>query len=231
MMATVSSERIQLAVDGYIREIKSIGDIADVIKEIIVAFAKHYFRWQESKSPEGEYKFNDEDPTLIIHGPKRRFTFLAMDDIISLDICKKFEWELEIKQRLKKSEISFMFGFVKHPRDESIHKSKWIGMYFGLDGPTNAKQFGVYVSYCFKECRKYGAGDYSLAIGDESAYEKKWSEGDRFRLLVDFEEKTIGLMYNDKDMGIIYTDIPDKIVPTLCACSNIELKCNAYVFK
>ena len=98
---------MHLSVYGYIREFQSSinsDNIPDVIKDVIIEFAKFYFKWQQSKSKEGEYKFNDEDPTRIIrNGPKRRFAFLAMDDVVSLDICKVFEWKLEITKIMNQS--------------------------------------------------------------------------------------------------------------------------------
>ena len=37
--------------------------------------------------------------------------------------------------------------------------------------------------------------------------------------------------YNDKDMGVVYKDIPDKVVPAICVYARIELMCTKYKFE
>ena len=56
----------------------------------------------------------------------------------------------------------------------------------------------------------------------------KWREGDTFKLIIDFEKKEITLVYNDKDMGIIYRDIPEKIHAAISVYFPVEILCTKY---
>ena len=51
-MTTLSSKTIHLAVYGFIRRIQSSTDILDVIKDLILEFAKNHFEWEQSKYTE-----------------------------------------------------------------------------------------------------------------------------------------------------------------------------------
>ena len=147
-----------------------------------------------------------------------------MDAILSIEICKRFEWELEIIKQIDKSYTSFMFGFVEYPRDESI--KYWSDHYFGLDGDTKSKQFGVYVSTSFTYFPTYGARKADL--GEEITV--RWKEGDRFTVIADFERGEIDFMFNDKYIDVAFHDMPPKIVPVICIYAAVELKCTKYDF-
>ena len=100
-MATLSDQKIELAIYGYIRKIQLSSDIPDVIKDVIIEFAKFYFNWKDSKygNENGGFKFNDEDPIRIIK-PAKGWQILAMNDVLSLKTCKIFEWELQIIRQI-----------------------------------------------------------------------------------------------------------------------------------
>ena len=95
-MTLRSVETTELAVYGYIKELGLAVDIPDVIKEVIIAFAKFYFNWKQSQYIKHAYEFDDEDPTRLIRTVVGGWIFLAMDEVLSLDIGPRFEWEIEI---------------------------------------------------------------------------------------------------------------------------------------
>lgn len=227
-MAVLADNNLELAVCGFIRELQLSVDTPNVIQDVIIEFAKTNFNWQNSIWGDNAFILNDEDPTRISVPLRASKTgFLAMDDVLSLDICKKFEWEVEIANRVEGKYLSFMIGVVKHPRGESI-KAWWY--HFGADEETKSMQFGVYVSSTYKNFRRYGGPDENDGyIGDKVA--NKWQKGDRFKVIVDLEERTMSFMYNDQDMGIIFTNLPDKVVPAIgIHSSSFELKCTKYQF-
>ena len=47
-------------------------------------------------------------------------------------------------------------------------------------------------------------------------------------MTIDFEKKQMSLMYNDQDIGVAFTDIPDEIVPAISSSGPIELRCTKY---
>ena len=101
-----------------------------------------------------------------------------------------------------------MFCAVDHLRDESI--KEWNEFLIGGDFSTSSNVI-------------------SKAIGLNVT--DRWKDGDRFTLTVDFEKNEIELMYNDKNMGVVFSDIPKNIVPTISTYTAIELMCTKYECK
>ena len=227
-MTTRSLKRIELAVYGFANQFKLFQDIPNVIKDLIIEFAKFYFNWKNSKSGDasGGYQFNDQDPTRIIK-PKRSWVFLAMDDVLSLDICKKFIWEFQILQLIEKSFVAFEFGVVQHPRDESITD---YNAFFGKDETTRSRQFNIFIDSTYTKFRVYNEiHDADKEVGSQEQY--KWKKGDKFGIIVDFEKKEMSLMYNGENIDIVYKNLPEKIVPTVALCEPMELICTKYEFQ
>ena len=227
-MDLLSVAKIELAVYGYIKSIKLSQDIPEVIKDVIVEFAKFYFNWRHSRYPAEAFEFDDKDPSRLIRSPCGGWTFLAMNDVLSLDISEKFKWEFIIQKNENTGKhIKFMFGFVEYPLDESIRD--W-DTYFAADMITRPKQFGIYVSSNYSNFERNGAGnEHGEWISNTATNE--WNFGDKFGMRVDFVAKEIRLMYNDKDMGVIYRDIPDKILPAVSLSLSVELLCTKYEFE
>lgn len=151
-----------------------------------------------------------------------------MDDILSLDICKYIEWELEISKITDIDDrVYIMFGFVQHPKEKSI--KKWFH-HFGQDEKTHSKQFGIYIASLYDNFKTYGGPNRNhIDIGSNETDE--WKEGDRFAMIVNFETKEIMLRYNDKDIGVIHKNIPSQLVPAISIYTGVELKCTKYELK
>ena len=160
------------------------------------------FNWRYSKNG-NRYTFNDEEPTKLTE-PSKTWSFLAMDDIIASNVCKRFEWGF--KFTTDTGYFSFMLGVVTHPREESIRKWEW--RHFGEDEETKFRQFGIYIDSGSKGLYRYGVtkpNHYKIPCSGW----KCWSNGDTFLYIVDFEAKEIRLIYNDEDLGVIFGNIPD----------------------
>ena len=106
-MATLLGQKLELAVYGFIQEIKLSCDIPDVIKNVIIAFAKFCFEWKKSKYGDHGANYNinsrfifDNDNPAQLTKTGNGYLFLALDDILSLNVCKKFEWEFQIAKLL-----------------------------------------------------------------------------------------------------------------------------------
>merc|ERR1712228_568422 len=151
--------------------------------------------------------------------------FLAMDDVLLLDICKGFEWRLRIDKRVNRNYTAFMIGFVEHPREESI--KNWNGYHFAANVQTKLRQLGVYISSSYTDFRKYGRETSNVPIA-KSNPNSTWKNGDTFTLKIDFESRTIELFYNDESVGILYENIPKVLVPAICVYTDIEISCIAY---
>ena len=155
-----------------------------------------------------------------------------MDDVLSLDTCKIFTWELQIIERIEKEYTAFMFGVVQHPIDESI--GAWTGDCFGGAVKTKSKQFGVFVHSHYNFFKSYGGSESCYnghLIGSELTQvssDHEWKEGDIFRIVIDFEQKEMSLIYNDGDIATVFENIPNEIVPAICLYAPIELKCSKY---
>ena len=219
--------KLELLVYGYINDTKLSDNFPDVIKEIIIEFTKFYFNWKHSEYHDcygkAPFEFFDGNPARIArlnYGDLQWFAFLAMNDVLSLDVCRKFEWELEMLNQ-NDGTVGFQFGFVEHPLTESV--KDW-DVHFGY-GDTKYKQFGVYISSGYDHFKRRGRShkDGSKIIGNTVT--GGWKSGDRFGLIVDFESNTITLMYNYKDMGIIFSDIPNKLHAAISVFSATELIC------
>ena len=113
-----SLESLELTVYGYIKELKLFADVPDVIKDVIVEFATFYFDWKDSKYREGDYEFH-ENPAVLTRLTHYGWSFLALKNVLSLDVCNKLEWELKITKKMHRG-IPFAFGFVESPMRESI---------------------------------------------------------------------------------------------------------------
>ena len=132
----LSNENLELAVYGYIKELKLSSNIPDLIKDVIVQFAKYYSNWKNSEYAKDSYESNEEDPTRLIRLKSNRgWLFLAMHDVLSLDVCKTVQWELQIIERIDEK-LAFMFGFVESLIEESI--KDWED-YLGHDHLTEDK--------------------------------------------------------------------------------------------
>ena len=95
------------------------------------------------------------------------------------------------------------------------------------DKSTKSRQFGIYISSSYKNFKREGGPDKDhVSIGN--VVSDRWKEGDRFTLIVDFERKVIKFMYNDQDLGVIFENIPQKLVPTIVTYPAIELLCTKY---
>ena len=147
----------------------------------MIEFAKFYFNWKNSKSGDasGGYQFDDQDPTRIIK-PKRSLVFLVMDDILSLDICRKFIWDFQILQLIEKSFVAFAFGVVQHPRDESITDYNAIP---GKDETTRSRQFNILIDSTYAKFRVYNEiYDADKEVGSQKQYKGK--KRDKFGILL-----------------------------------------------
>ena len=224
-MAAIQHKKLELVVYGFVKDIDVLCEIPNVIKDLIIEFAKFCFNWKNSKHGDG-YTFNDEEPTKLA-APENWWSFLAINDVISSDICDRFEWGLTFKQE-GSDFFAFMFGVVKHPRDESI--KKWNYGWFGEDKTTKSKQFGCCINNHLDAVRIYG-GPPETEYDEFGKIEWKESNNEgKIVLIVDFVTNEIRLVYNDKDLGVVFQNVPDKVVPAVTIHSCKELVCTKYKF-
>ena len=88
-------------------------------------------------------------------------------------------------------------------------------------------QFGVFVHSWYHQFKSHGG----LARNGASFGPKRldeWKEGDRFTLIIDFENRIMSLMFNDEYIGIVHGNIPNEVVPTINIFARMELKCTKY---
>lgn len=226
MALFLTSEKLEMTVYGYIKSVNFWKHIPEVIISIIVEFAKLHFNWKQSKYGTNAFKFNDNNPARITRmKTNRNWVFLVIDDVISLDVCRKFVWELEIIFNIDK-DISFMIGFVEYPMEESIQN--WYG-YFGSNSRTKARQFGIFIDSFTTHFLRQGRSESKYALGVTEA--KQWELGDRFKMIIDFDTREISLMYNDTDLFMMYSNIPSRLMPAICVHNSIELVCTKYQFE
>ena len=224
----------ELLVFGYIKKLQLSQDIPNVIKEIIIKFvSKFCFNWNHSKYEKDTYKFYDEDPSLLTRlQPALKFpdpAFLVMKHVLSLDVNKKFEWEIQIQSQSPRYDwIRFSFGFVGYPIEKSI--KKWTASDFGRDAATRSKQFGIYVGDLLTHFKGCGHPDQNGKCISENL-DGIGKIRDTFGMIVDFEAKNIAWKYNGKDYGVIYNDIPDKIHVAVCVTTPTDFKCTKYEFQ
>lgn len=233
----IISDKIKLAAYGYVKQLTFSLNIPDVITQLIIKFfPKFYFNWKDSKYGNGVYQFNNADPSRItrsLYGNcNEHNAFLTMNHVLSLDVCKRFEWELQIQKLNEYGRsmdwVKFSFGFVKYPMEKSI--LKFHDNCFGQDQTTMSKQFGIFVWHGF--FRTCGHPDRHGKILDFcNKNQPVFRVGDRFGMNVDFETKDITFIYNAENAGVIYSNIPDKIHPALNIMVPMEFKCTKYVFK
>ena len=225
----LTKERLKLAVYAYVRGISASAEVPDVIKDVIVEYAKFTFNWKDSKylKYSAAYEFSDDPFQITKASARYQWQFLAINDIISRDICKIFRWELKI---IKDLDGVFMFGVVQHPVDESIQA--WKSSCFGGKSETKSKQFGVALySWCLSFVRYGGVHVNHNCIGPKQT--DKWKEGDRFTLVINFEKKQMSVMYNDKETKsvVVFDNIPDQVVPAICTRNRLQLMCTKYEFE
>ena len=106
-------------------------------------------------------------------------------------------------------------------------QNETILIYFAADSYIKPKQFRVYICYSDQRFMSFCGVNYHRAIGSKFITDG-WKEGDRFKMIVDFERHEIGFMYNDVDQGVVFKNNPDKLVPAVCVCSPMELMCAKY---
>lgn len=226
MDSMMTTRRIKFAVSAYIKCIELSSDIPDVIKDLIFQFAKYFFNWKHSKCVLNAYKFYDKDPGRLIRA-KRGWAFLVVQEPILLNDCRRFIWELELaKIKHVNMRVNFMFGFVESPIKESINNKQW-KKHFAQEESTKSRQFGIYVDGTCRDFRRWGRRDtYAHRVG--SNVTDKWRESDRFKLILDCKERKVNLFYNEKDMGVVYRELPDKIHAAISVYYPAEFVCTKY---
>ena len=55
----------------------------------------------------------------------------------------------------------------------------------------------------------------------------KFKKGDRCKMLIDFDKKDITLFYNDEEVEVVFTDIPDQICLAI-SLYDCAIKCVSY---
>ena len=116
-----------------------------------------------------------------------------------------------------------MFGFVESPINDSI--KEW-ERYFGQDSSTQSKQFGAYVPSTYFSFQRHGCEQHHSWT--ETQATDKWKLGDKFGMRIDFEARTIALVYNGKDIGVMYKNIPNKLHATMNVYRSAEFRCTKY---
>eukprot|EP01084_Bolivina_argentea_P013470 25286_1 len=231
MSSMLSKKNTERAIYGYVRnvEINSMlyNNVPNAIKDIIIEYFKYIFNWKDSTH--GSYLTFLDDNIAQIKSTRQQWIFLTMKHVLSIDelieTCVCFEWEIKMKTiNTNGNFIAFMIGFVEHPAETSI--DKYNHRYFGSNYDTQKYQFGVYVSSLYTVFRKYGKHGNHIPV--EKGNDKPWQSGDRFKLKIDFTNKQIQLYYNDEFIGILYKDIPNKLVPTVAFYSPIEMSCTLF---
>ena len=120
-----------------------------------------------------------------------------------------------------------MFGVVEHPRDESI--KNW-NAYFGQREALKTKQFGVYINSSSENIKRYGGlNDNDYLIGKTGWNPSIKGQG-TLVFVVNFEAKEIKLSFNDKDLGVIFRNIPDKVFAAVAMRAGFSLTCTKHDF-
>lgn len=223
---SLSQERnLELAVFGYIRKLEKLRSfhqrfIPNVVKELIISYARNCFSWYTEKHGKG-YRFF-EDNAFQAEKTKGCYSFLTSANILSLDICKKFEWEVTIieKNVSDKVAICFMIGFVTDPMESSIND--W-NTYFTI----KENQFGVEAYSIYSCLSKYGRDGNQKKFAEENGL-YKIKDGDRFCYRFDFEQSKCSFGYNDKFTEDFYINIPARIIPVVCIYDPMIFSCTKW---
>lgn len=229
MSSLTTAGWLSLVVFGYLRRFKSklyYYHIPDVITEVIIAFATDFFTWHTKQHGYGYHCF--ENDSLKIEKAEECYAFLLSSNILSLDICQQFEWEITIIESKvnKHSSLALMIGFIAYPmKDKTREWFDW-NTFFGADN-----QFGIQ-AYSGHSCfTKYGRDGYELFAEQNENYEIK--NGDRFCIRFDFRKRKCSFGYNGKFTADVYIDIPVDIIPAVCIYDPMIFACTKWnaIFK
>ena len=240
IMATKSKAKKEAAVYGYIRTKIDVDDdmnIPDSIKNLIAFFLALWFdidfKWDTYR---GRFDDSTKIDGGIIHFYPRKaghWRTVLYEKPISGEEYSKYEWEITLTKWM-----------------HSSYRSKWCGVgmgYIPMKAYENKKEYNYgenlgqiwesdELSVNFLSSAKYvTVNEYN----PDSRYGySKWqklesmkcelNQGDKCKLVFDFEEKEIRACYNDKLVEVVRREIPDKFVPavTLYKC---EIECTMFM--
>ena len=206
---------------GYIgHHIEKELEIPDAIKQLCALFLSLWFDIKFEWDPDRGGLDNDTtiNGTTVTFGPNRvgHFRMVLSANLISCRIYSKYEWEITLKDWNEKNwgdNRYFYIGFVNTPKEKSVTRydkgfKEW--------QETREYQHSIIVN-------NYGGEDDTSieavvetndgSYGYDEIATPKIKEGDRFKVVFDFETRDGTLYHNDKMICIVFKDIPDEFIP------------------
>ena len=213
-MPTKEESRLVILLYGYIRlfiEINQDLNIPDSIKQLCLSFISLYIDINFEWNP---YRGGFEKDTIIEDTKISTKQFIddhrivLSKNIISMKKYQKYEWEVTlVSWGDDMFGTLFDMGYIDIPIEKTVKRYE-IGM--RDDYETSKYHHKIMIlklgSFSYINC-------YNKTITEVASPEIK--EGDRFRLVFDFRTRAATLYYNDKQLRVVFKDLPDEFVPAV----------------
>eukprot|EP01084_Bolivina_argentea_P091067 163988_1 len=186
--------------------------------KILILKASNFPKWDESMKNKytqinkitfiGDRQISSQHSSWSTFVPNR---------VISGSHCKHYEIEIKWLNSFGTSNSSLFFGFYKAPLNE-LH-AQWMNQYCGQQ-TKSMKQFGCFIYSSYKYFGLYGNGKSNHKVQYPQA---SFKAGDKFKLKFNFKKRTAVMYYNGKKVGVVWNNIPKKIIPAV-SLRNAEVK-------
>eukprot|EP01084_Bolivina_argentea_P178538 308597_1 len=202
--------RMHLMLSGYIRHIASILSMPKDIYTLVYLY-QFRFEFNSELCSLSEFNFSLENQMVQYSAANThcRTAILVSNNILSAnDGYKKIEWEIKIESKFNLYGYSFHMGFIQYPSKDSI---KLWNKYLGEQ--NRDKQFSIAV---YEHIYSFGGhlDNFETNVYNQTVHKKS---GDFMTLIFDFTKKNnnICLYFNKKYIGIVYKDLPKRIIPAV----------------
>ena len=149
--------------------------------------------------------------------------------ILSQDTMIEYEFEITMMNNSHGRHSSFMMGFIYHSL--TLNQCDNIDLDNNLINIDDDKQFIIQIGYGNNGLIKFYGTNKVLKDSIKLPY--IFEDNDKFKMVINFNQKYIELYYNDKYIGIIFNQIPSntKLIPCIALknaqlqLSNSRMKC------
>ena len=230
-------QRAWLIVNGWSR-ISSSKSIPMDILPIIIKFYYEEFKWDRSlhdnglhvkkyswdnwKIEEVQLTFLNNDKTVKTP-PRIKIYYCPSTHILSKNIHSFVKWGLTV-DKLPGQRFLGCIGYVEYPYHNKNNENKqfpaegwnyWMG-----NSPCTKYQFCL---HSYHNTVKLHGGNKCKGSISSKLNSTKIKVGDRYEIHFDFDKMQSLLYFNDKFMGIMYKDLPQKLVPAIVMLSGHQI--------
>ena len=214
---------IRITTTGINREHSTTIIFPEPLVLIVVEYAKKYFEW-DSVNCRKNIEISEDKMTATSLKGGNQIVVSAND--LSSELVSRAEWELvlgNVNDEINNG-ICLSMGFVAFPLNKSLVAEN-CGRF--LSGKDHCSVY-IHDSNTHFEIYEYNQRNGERMQGTKS---KAVKNGDRLKLVFDFESKQLDFHYNGDFCGTVTKQLADHLIPTVAVCGKHSFQCTKWKMK